>query len=414
MAARPNPNFNNLRPGDYLFTRMAKETAVWKAANPGVRLLSLGIGDTSGPLVPSVIKGMNRAVKRQSKQRSYTGYGDATGHESLKKKIVERYARLGVKVDISEIFISDGAKGDTANITKIFHPKSRIAVEDPAYPVYLDANVINGMVGKFNEKTGEFARVHYMRLLKKNGFVPEPPPIKKKIDIIFICRPNNPTGAVFTREDWETFLNYCELTGARLIVDSAYAIFIDDDGIPKSPLEISGAEKYIIEICSFSKDHAFTGERIGFTTISHKFTLEGTAEGEVAEKYWKRYKDTFTNGPANIAQCGAEAGSTVEGMLESWELLISPVKENFADIASTLSEMGFPVYGSAPYAWVDVSPYGSWEFQYKVRDEAHVICTPGEGFGRSGRRYARFSAFGTRRDVKTALKSVKENLALNV
>lgn len=412
MAAKPNPYFENLRPGDYLFSRMARETAAWQKDNPDAVLRSLGIGDTSGPLVPLVIKGMKGAVKRQGKQKTYTGYGDATGHKTLKEKIVERYARLGVTLDTAEIFISDGAKGDTANITKIFHPKSKIAVEDPAYPVYLDSNVINGLVGKFNERTGEFSRVHYMRLLKENNFVPDPPPIKKKIDIIFICRPNNPTGAVFTREDWENFLNYCELTGARIVADSAYAIFIDDDGIPRSPLEIPGAEKYIIEICSFSKDHAFTGERIGFTVISHKFTLEGTVEGEVAEKYWRRYKNTFTNGPGNIAQYGAEAGATVEGMLESMELLIAPARENFVDISDTLRDMGFPVYGNTPYAWVDVRPYGSWEFHYKVRDEAHVICTPGEGFGKSGRGFARFSAFGLRRDIKAALASLSKNLDL--
>ncbi len=402
-----NKNYNKLQ-GSYLFSEIAKRTADFIKKNPGVELMRLGIGDTTEPLTPAVIEGLLRGVRRLGDAKTYTGYGPAEGNTELRKALALLYKQKNVDLGLDEIFISDGAKSDSANIQSIFGENSIVAVADPVYTVYVDSNVIAGRTGEW--KDGRYTDLVYMDCHEANGFIPVPP--KEKVDLIYFCSPNNPTGAVATREQLKDFVDYALLNKAVIIFDASYAEYISDEALPKSIYEIEGAKKCAIEINSFSKWSGFTGVRLGWTIIPMELIVEGEREGGRANAIWRRRQSTMFNGASSIAQEGAIAALSKAGQEESKQL-ITYYMENAGIIKESLSDLGFETFGGehAPYIWMK-TPAGlsSWEFFDKLLDAAHVVVTPGSGFGPKGEGYVRLSAFGSRESIKNAMDSMAQNL----
>ncbi|MBI3305578.1 LL-diaminopimelate aminotransferase [Candidatus Nomurabacteria bacterium] len=401
-----NKNYKKLQ-GAYLFSEIAKRTADSQKKNPGVEIMRLGVGDTTEPLTPSVIKGLKKGVEKLGNAKTYTGYGNTQGDVQLRKALVDFYKKRNVNLSPEEIFISDGAKSDSANIQSIFGLDNVVAVADPVYTVYVDSNVIAGRTGEFIN--GRYAGLVYMECNEQNGFIPVPP--KEKTDIIYLCSPNNPTGAVATRDQLKSFVDYALKNKAIIIFDGSYAGYISDPTLPKSIYEIEGAKKCAIEINSFSKWAGFTGVRLGWTIVPMDLVVEGTKKDKV-NSIWSRRQNTMFNGASNIAQEGALAVLGEEGQKES-KKLISYYMENAALIKKSLEDLGFKVFGGehAPYIWLKV-PGGltSWDFFNKLLEEAHVVGTPGSGFGSQGEGYLRLSAFGDKKTVEKAMKSIKDNL----
>lgn len=369
----------------------------FKDANPGVELYKLGIGDTTLPIAPSVIEGLRRGVENLSKKETYTGYGDEQGNANLRKAVAERYGKRGLAIDASEVFISDGAKADCANILSIFSDLSVVAVSDPVYPVYLDSSTIAGK------------KIVYMPALEEDGFIPELP--REKVDLIYLCSPNNPTGAVATKEQLKEFVTYARENKAIIIFDAAYSEYVSDPALPKSIYEIEGAKSCAIEIQSFSKSAGFTGIRLGWTIVPKGLVTED-GSAETLNQYWKRRQTTMFNGASNIAQEGGLAVLSPQGQTETHEQ-VRYYMENARIIREGLVKVGFNVFGgaNAPYVWLKC-PAGvsSWEFFDELLTKAHVITTPGCGFGKNGEGYMRLSAFGHRENIEKAVQSIKENL----
>jgi len=404
--ATVNKNYKKLQ-GAYLFSEIAKQTKDFLEKNPDVELMRLGIGDTTESLTPTVIKGLNMAVKKLSDKKTYVGYGDAQGDMRLRNAIVGFYKKRNISLNKNEVFISDGAKSDSANIQSIFGQDSVVAVADPVYTVYVDSNVIAGRTGEF--KNGRYEGLVYMECNEKNGFVPEPP--KEKVDIIYVCSPNNPTGAVATRDQLKSFVDYALKNNAVIIFDACYSQYISDDSLPKSIYEIEGAKKCAIEINSFSKWAGFTGVRLGFTIVPVDLVVEGTKIGEI-NKIWNRRQSTMFNGASNISAEGALAVLSSAGQKENSKL-IAHYMSNAKLIKESLSKLGFKVFGGehAPYVWMKTpNNLTSWEFFHKLLKEAHVVVTPGSGFGLMGEGYVRLSAFSDRENIEKAVKSIKDNL----
>jgi LL-diaminopimelate aminotransferase len=407
-----NKNYNKLQ-GAYLFLEIAKRTKDFIEKHPGVEIMRLGIGDTTQPLTPTVIKGLKEKVKKLGNAKTYTGYADAQGDQRLRMALADFYKKRNIHLDLEEIFISDGAKSDLANIQSIFGLENVVAIADPVYPVYLDSNVITGRTGEF--KDGKYERVVYMECNEKNGFIPSPP--EQKSDLIYLCSPNNPTGAVATKEQLKVFVDYALKNKAIIIFDASYAEYISDESLPKSIYEIAGAKKCAIEINSFSKWAGFTGVRLGWTVVPMDLLVEDNKKDEKKGKVnslWQRRQSTMFNGPSNIAEAGALAVLSTVGQKES-KKLITYYMNNATIIKKSLSKLGFKVFGGehAPYIWVKTPlNLSSWEFFNKLLKEAHVVATPGSGFGLAGEGYVRFSAFGDKKNVKKALKSIKDNLKL--
>lgn len=403
-----NKNYDKLQ-GAYLFSEIAKRTEDFVKRNPGVKIMRLGIGDTTEPLTPTVIKGLREGVKKLGAIKTYTGYGDAQGDIRLRTALVDFYKKRDINLDPQEIFISDGAKSDSANLQSIFGLDNIVAVADPVYTVYVDSNVIAGRTGEF--KNGKYERLVYMECNEKNGFIPTPPEVKT--DIIYLCSPNNPTGAVATREQLKVFVDYALKNKAVIIFDAAYVEYISDKSLPKSIYEIEGAKKCAIEINSFSKWAGFTGVRLGWAVVPMDLIIEGTQKGKI-NNLWGRRQSTMFNGASNISVEGALAVLSASGQKES-KKLIAYYMDNAKIIKRSLSKLGFKVFGgeNAPYVWVKISSnLSSWEFFDKLLKEAHVVATPGSGFGPQGEGYIRFSAFGEKQSVKKAMKSIEENLNL--
>ncbi len=387
-----NENFKKLA-GGYLFSEIAKRTKAFSEKNPGVEILRLGIGNTTEPLTPTIIKGLLDGVRKLADVKTYTGYGDEQGDMRLREALSKWYQNLGVEIEPLEIFISDGAKPDSANIQSIFGADSIVAVADPVYPVYVDSNVISGK-----------DKIVYMPCTKSNGFVPTPP--KTKVDLIYLCSPNNPTGAVMTKSQLQAFVDYANKFKAVIIFDGAYCEYITDKSLPKSIYQISGSKSCAIEINSFSKSAGFTGVRLGWTVVPMDL-------GEF-NSLWNRRQTTMFNGASNIAQEGGLAVLSKQGQKESRKV-IAYYMENARLIRTALSKMGFKVFGgvNAPYLWVKIpGNLSSWEFFDKLLREAHVVGTPGSGFGQNGEGYLRLSSFGHRENIKKALTSIKKNLRL--
>jgi LL-diaminopimelate aminotransferase len=396
--AKTNSNYKNLAQS-YLFSEIAKRTKAFLEANPGSEVLRLGIGNTTESIVPAVIEGLRFGVKKLSNVKTYTGYGDEQGDSRLRQAISGWYSKRKMVIAADEIFVSDGAKTDCANISSIFATNSIVAVSDPVYPVYVDANIIGGK------------KIVYLEGNLENGFIPKPP--KTKVDLIFICSPNNPTGAVATKKQLKEFVDYAIKNKAVIIFDAAYSEYIQDKTLPKSIYEIEGSKKCAIEIQSFSKSAGFTGVRLGWTIIPKDLSIEDSEIGEI-NKLWNRRQTTMFNGASNIVQEGGLTVLSSEGQKETRQQ-IKYYMENAKIISKGLKDLGLRIFGgvNAPYIWVKC-PNGltSWEFFDKLLNETHVVGTPGAGFGKMGEGYFRLSAFGHRENVKKAVKNIKDNLKL--
>lgn len=404
-----NENYAKLASG-YLFPEINRRVRAFLDKNPGVEVMPLGIGDTTHPLAPSVVKAMRKAVGKLAGEKTYTGYGDEQGNKSLRAVISQYHKNMGADVAADEIFVSDGAKSDLSNLQGIFAKDVVVAVQDPVYPVYVDTNVIAGRTGPSNGKGG-YEGIVYMVCDEGNGFFPQVP--ARKVDLIYLCSPNNPTGATATRAQLKSFVDYARKNGAIIIFDAAYNEYISDPSLPKSIYQIEGARECAIEVNSFSKSAGFTGVRLGWTVVPKNIVCDGAAHGRLNE-IWNRRQTTMFNGAPNISQQGGLAALSDKGMRENAKI-IAYYMNNAKVIMEGLESAGLRVFGgiNAPYLWVKVpAAMKSWEFFDKVLSEAHVVCTPGSGFGAAGEGFARFTAFGNSRKVKRAVESIKKNLRL--
>lgn len=409
--ARVNPNFDRLASG-YLFPEIARRTALWQEKNPGAKVLRLGIGNTTEALSPYVTKAMHKKLELLSDRKTYTGYGDEQGDRYLREALLEFYKReYGVELSLDEFFVSDGAKSDAANLQELFSQDCVVAVQDPSYPVYVDSNVVGGRSGSYDDKNEGYEGFVYLKSDESNHFVPSPP--KTKVDLIYLCSPNNPTGAVCTQKELEAFVDYAIANKAVIIFDAAYSTYIEDPALPRTIYEVEGAEKCAIEINSFSKSAGFTGVRLGWTIVPKRLTCEGGEEGKL-NKMWNRRQCTFFNGASNIAQAGGAAALSPEGQREC-KALVDYYKGNARTIKEGLTELGLVCYGgvNSPYIWARV-PEGmdSWSFFDLLLEKAHVVVTPGAGFGPGGEGFVRVSSYGHREDVEEAVASIKENIKL--
>ncbi len=406
--ARINSNYSKLSAG-YLFPEIARRTREFQKANPNATIMRLGIGNTTEPLTPAVLKGLHEGVDKLGNAKTYSGYGDEQGMEALRAAIAKRYESYGVTIAPDEVFVSDGAKPDSANIQSIFAEDNIVAIQDPAYPVYVDSNVIGGRTGA--GKDGRYEGLVYMPCTEDNGFFPELP--KGKVDLIYLCSPNNPTGAVATLSQLKTFVDYARENKAIIIFDAAYVAFISDSRLPRSIFEVEGATECAIEINSFSKEAGFTGVRLGWSVVPKTVVCEDGEAGQV-HKLWLRRQTTMFNGASNIVQEGGLAVLSDEGQKECKEL-VDYYMANAKLIKAGLEGLGITCYGgdNAPYIWMK-TPNGltSWEMFDKLLNEAHVVGTPGVGFGPRGEGYFRLSAFGHREDIEKAVASIKDNLKL--
>jgi len=403
--AKVNENYLKLQAG-YLFPEISKRVRAFRTRKPEAEIISLGIGDVTQPLAPAVIEAMHKAVEEMSKQETFRGYDDSgIGYEFLREAIRENdYKSRGVDIDIDEIFISDGAKCDTANIQEIFGVDNVVAVTDPVYPVYVDTNVMAGRTGPAREN-GQYEKIVYMSCTAENNFVPDVP--DRQVDLIYLCFPNNPTGAVATTEQLKKWVDYARDNRAVIFYDAAYETYITEQGIPHSIYEIDGAKDVAIEFRSFSKTAGFTGVRCAFTVVP-KQLIAYTREGEAVSVHtlWHRRQCTKFNGVSYITQVGAAAVYTEQGK-EQVRRTIDIYMGNAALIRESLTKLGFEVYGgiNAPYIWLK-TPDGlsSWDFFDRLLEKAQLVGTPGSGFGPSGEGYFRLTAFGRPEQVEEAMQ----------
>ncbi len=409
--ARINDNYLKLKAG-YLFPEIGRRIKNFTEANPEAKVIRLGIGDVTRPLAPAVIEAFHQGVDDLTRVESFMGYGPEQGYEWLINTIIDHcFAPRGVDLKPSEVFISDGSKCDCGNILDIFDLGNRVAVGDPVYPVYNDTNVMVGRTGEADDK-GYYEGIVYIPCTEENNFTPPIP--KEKVDLIYLCFPNNPTGAVAGKEQLQKWVDYALAHEAVILFDAAYEAFITDPAIPHSIYEIPGAEKCAIEFRSFSKTAGFTGVRCAFTVVPE--TLMGrTADGrEVAlNPLWNRRQSTKFNGVAYPVQRAAQAVYSPEGWRQNQEI-IDYYMDNARLIREGLQAAGVTCYGgtNAPYIWLK-TPGGlsSWDFFDKLLNECHVVGTPGSGFGPSGEGYFRLSAFGHRETVEEAVARIRRNLA---
>ena len=406
--ARINKNYDKLAAG-YLFPEIARRTNAFLEQNSGTQVLRLGIGDTTEPIVPAVLDGLHAGVDSLGKVESYSGYGPSEGIDALREGLASLYAERDLSLDPSEFFVSDGAKSDSANIQGIFSDDCVVAVQDPAYPVYVDSNVISGRTGQATDSG--YQGLVYMPCTEQNGFFPGLP--NQKVDLIYICSPNNPTGAVATKEQLKIFVDYANEHKAIIFYDSAYASFITDPELPRSIYEVDGAETCAIEFNSFSKTAGFTGVRLAWTIVPKACITEDSEAGKL-HALWTRRQNTFFNGAANIVQAGGVAALSPEGRKQT-DAQVSFYLENARIINEGLKSLGITTYGggNAPYVWLK-TPGGisSWDFFDKLLNECHVVGTPGSGFGPAGEGFFRLSAFGHRENVEKAVSSIKERLQI--
>lgn len=403
MSFKINDNYLKL-PGSYLFSNIAKKVAAYKEANPDKEVISLGIGDVTQPLAPSVIEAMHKAVDEMANAETFHGYAPDLGYAFLREAIRDNdFKSRGVDIDISEIFISDGAKSDSGNIGDIFSVDNTIAVCDPVYPVYVDANVMDGRTGTYNSDTERWSNVIYMPCTKENNFVPELP--CEVPDIIYLCSPNNPTGSALKKVELQKWVDFANENQAVIIFDAAYESYITEDDVPHSIYECEGAKTCAIEIRSFSKNAGFTGTRLGFTVVPKELESNGTKLNAL----WARRHGTKFNGAPYIIQRAGEAVYSEKGKAETKEM-VAHYMENARIIVEGLKEAGFKVSGgvNSPYAWLE-TPDGmtSWEFFDYLLENANIVGTPGSGFGPSGEGYFRLTAFGSRENTLKAVERIK-------
>lgn len=403
-----NENFLNLQES-YLFSTIAKKVAKYIENNPNKNIIKLGIGDVTKPIVPACAEAMHKAIDEIVTKKGFKGYGPEQGYEFLREAIVENdYRKRGIDIKKDEIFISDGAKCDCGNIVDIFSEDNKVAITDPVYPVYLDTNVMSGRSGKFDTETSKYENIVYLPVTEENDFKPELP--KEKVDMIYLCFPNNPTGTVLSKEELKKWVDYANKNNSIILYDSAYEAFITEENIPHSIYEIEGAKNVAIEFKSFSKNAGFTGVRCAYVVIPKE--LKGfSKDGKKYEinKLWNRRTCTKFNGVSYIVQRGAEATFSEKGKEEIKEN-INYYMENAKIIKQGLEEAKFKVYGgvNSPYVWLRVPEnMSSWEFFDKLLEEVNIVGTPGSGFGPSGEGYFRLTAFGTRENTIEAMNRIK-------
>jgi LL-diaminopimelate aminotransferase len=404
---RVNENYAKLQ-ASYLFSEISKRVKTYQGEHPDKKVIRLGIGDVTEPLPPACIEAMHKAVDEMASRATFRGYGPEQGYDFLRETLaVNDFQSHGAHVEADEIFVSDGAKCDTANIQELFADKLTIAVPDPVYPVYVDTNVMAGRTGK-NTK-GRYKGFVYLECTQANGFVPDLP--TQPVDVIYLCFPNNPTGATATREQLKKWVDYAKANKALILFDAAYEAFIRDPELPHSIYEIEGARDVAIEFRSFSKTAGFTGTRCAFTVVPK--TLMGyTKKGEAVALHamWNRRHTTKFNGVSYPIQRAAEAVYSPAGK-EQAKALIDFYLQNAAIIRATLIELGYAVTGgdNSPYLWVNVQK-DSWKFFDMLLKRAQIVTTPGAGFGRCGQGYIRISAFNSRENVEEAMKRLRKVL----
>jgi LL-diaminopimelate aminotransferase len=409
--ARINDHYLKLAAG-YLFPEIARRVNEFQAANPAARVIRLGIGDVVLPLPQAVRDAMHRAVDELGSASSFKGYGPEQGYAFLREAIAAAdYQARGANISADEIFVSDGSKCDSGNIQEIFATSARLAIPDPVYPVYVDTNVMAGRTGA-PDASGRYAGIQYLPCTEANGFTPEPP--SAPVDLVYLCFPNNPTGAVATREQLARWVRWARENGAVLLYDAAYEAFISDPSIPHSIFEIEGAREVAIEFRSFSKTAGFTGVRCGFIAVPSSL-MGRDANGKEVEirKLWSRRHTTKFNGASYPVQAGAAACYTPQGRAQL-EANIAYYMQNAQIIREGLSALGLRTWGgvNAPYVWLRTPEgMGSWDFFDRLLRQAHVVGTPGAGFGACGEGFLRLSAFGQREAVEEAVARIRKNLA---
>lgn len=388
-----NENYLNLKQS-YLFSEIAHRVAAYSEKYPDQKIIRLGIGDVTRPISNNVINALHEGVDAQASASTFKGYGPEQGYEFLRNAIVDYYKRNGVCIDAGEVFVSDGAKSDTGNITDLFDKDNVILIPDPVYPVYVDTNIMNGR------------NITYIDANAENNFLPMPD-YHIHADIIYICSPNNPTGAAYNKEQLKEWVDYALANNAIILYDSAYECFITDATLPRSIFAIEGAKKCAIEFCSLSKTAGFTGTRCGYTIVPYdlKFTAANGAEMSL-NSMWNRRQSTKFNGVSYIVQKGAAAVFTEEGMAECMEN-IKYYQENARIIADCMERNGIRYFGgiNSPYIWFEC-PNGmeSWDFFDYMLNKIQVVGTPGAGFGNNGKNFFRLTAFGTKENTIEAMK----------
>ncbi len=387
-----NKDYLNLSE-NYLFSEIASRVKKYSAEHPDKEIIRLGIGDVTKPLATPIMDALEKAVFEMGKKETFRGYAPDRGYEFLRNAIAEvDYIKRGCDISPDEIFVSDGAKSDCGNIQEIFDKDNVVAVTDPVYPVYADTNVMAGR------------KIVYMPCTKDNGFVPELP--AEKVDILYLCFPNNPTGAVITKENLQKFVDYARKNDSVIIYDAAYEAYITEQDIPHSIYECEGAREVAIELHSFSKNAGFTGLRLGYAVVPKALVKEGVSLNSL----WARRHATKYNGAPYIVQRAGEAVYSMEGM-KAVQKQVQEYMENATLIRNALTDMGYEVYGgvNAPYIWLKVpGEMGSWEFFDLLLNKANVVGTPGEGFGKCGEGYFRLTAFGDKNDTIRAMQRLKE------
>ncbi len=403
-----NEHFLKL-PGNYLFADIAKKVNAYKVSHPKQKVISLGIGDVTQPLCPAVVEAMHKATDEMAKKASFRGYGPERGYDFLREAIIKNdFLPRGIHLDMNEIFVNDGAKSDTGNFQEILRWDNNIGVTDPVYPVYIDSNVMIGRAGVF--ENDQWSNVTYIPCTADNNFIPKIP--DHRVDMIYLCYPNNPTGTVLTKEELRKWVNYAIHNDSIILYDAAYQAYIRDESIPHSIYEIRGARKVAVEFHSYSKTAGFTGIRCGYTIVPKELTaatLDGTGRASL-NQIWDRRQCTKFNGTSYISQRAAEAIYTPEGRKQVKEV-IDYYMENADIMRDSLTRLGYKVFGgiNAPYLWIK-TPDGidSWKFFEQLLYGASVVCTPGVGFGPSGEGYIRLTAFGDREDCREAMKRIAE------
>jgi len=400
---RINENYLKLKPS-YLFSEISRRVSAYHDANPDNAIIRLGIGDVTRALPGACIEAFHRAVDEMASDGTFKGYGPEQGYAFLREKIARYdFTERGADVQADEIFISDGAKSDTANIQEIFAGDIRVAIPDPVYPVYLDTNVMAGRAGELSE--GRYAGIVYLDGTAENGFVPGPP--DGKVDLVYLCFPNNPTGATITREQLKAWVDYARCNRALILYDAAYEAFIKDEALPRSVYEIEGARDVAIEFRSFSKTAGFTGTRCAFTVVPKSCMAYDTAgNAHSLHAFWNRRQSTKMNGVSYPVQKAAEAVYSDEGRAQVKEF-VGSYMANASLIRGTMERLGYVCTGgeNSPYIWVRTG-MDSWDFFDLLLAGANVVCTPGGGFGRCGEGYIRISAFNSLQNVRMALERI--------
>jgi LL-diaminopimelate aminotransferase len=408
--AQINDNYLKLKAG-YLFPEIGRRVAAFAKENPSAKIIRMGIGDVTEPLPPAVTQAMHKAVDEMANRTTFRGYGPEQGYDFLREAIAKHdFQSRGCDIAADEIFVSDGSKCDTGNILDIFGDHNTIAVTDPVYPVYVDTNVMAGHTGEANEK-GEYAKLVYIPTTAENDFTAEVP--TSRVDVVYLCSPNNPTGTAMTRQRLTKWVDYARKNQSIIFYDAAYEAYISDPAIPHSIYEIPGAREVAIEFRSFSKLAGFTGTRCAFTVVPKSLTGQ-TKAGEPVEihKLWTRRHTTKFNGVSYITQRGAEAVYTDAGRQQVRDL-VSFYMANAQIIRDNLSQLGLKVYGgiNAPYVWLKTpANQTSWQFFDHLLKETHVVGTPGSGFGAAGEGYFRLSSFNSRENVNEAMSRLREKI----